>query len=305
MKKEKFDVIIVGGGPAGCSAAVYCASRGCNVAIFEKNDIGGTIGKVSTVTHYLSVDNEETGESFSKKLKNQLDKYNIKVIYEEVKSMELNNEIKKIFTNIGEYEGNSVILAMGLTPKKFDVLGADKFINRGIYRNARKYGSLFKDKEIFVVGGADGAIKEAIYLAKIVKKVNIIHFEDKLNPIKEFKNQLDNLDNIEIILNSKITKIDGNNEIEEIEVENIKDGSKMSIKTLGCGIFPYIGGDPKINKNLGIILNNEFIQVNNNMETNIPGVFAAGDICLKNIRQVSTAVSDGTIAGITSSLYIK
>ena len=179
MKKEKFDVIIIGGGPAGCSAAVYCASRGCNVAIFEKNDIGGTIGKVSTVTHYLSVDNEETGKSFSKKLKNQLDKYNIKVIYEDVNSMELNNEIKKIFTNIGEYEGNSVILAMGLTPKKFDVLGADKFINRGIYRNARKYGSLFKDKEIFVVGGADGAIKEAIYLAKIVKKVNIIHFEDK------------------------------------------------------------------------------------------------------------------------------
>lgn len=305
MENKNFDIIIIGGGPAGCSAAVYSASRGKKVAVLEKNKIGGTVGNVSSVTHFLSVENEETGVSFAKKLEDQLIKYKVPVINEEAIDFQLDGDIKKVITKDSEYLCSCVILATGLTPKNLDVPGVERFLNNGIYKNASQYGEKFEGKDIYVVGGADGAIKEAIYLAQFAKKLTIIHFENSLNPIAEFKEKLKELPNVEVILNSKITNLIGDEKLEKIEITNVENGEKILLDADGCGIFPYIGGSPMINEKLNLNLENGFLSVNSGMETNIPGVFGAGDICAKTIRQVSTAVSDGTIAGVKSSLYIK
>lgn len=305
---EKFtnvcDAIIVGGGPAGASAAVYLASRGLKPVIFEKDKIGGTVGNVSSVTHYLGVSNSETGESFSKKLTEQLEKYNVSIINEKINSTELEGEIKIVKTNKGTYETKVIILANGTTGRKLGIAGEEELAGKGVCYNPYNEGKLYKSKEIVVVGGADGAMKEAIYLAQFAKQLTIIHFEDKIGTIPEFKKQLDNLKNINLCLNSRLTKINGKDFIESLEITNEKTKEIKEFKMDGGAVFVYAGSTPNTEIYEGINLKDNFIQVNNKMETNISGVYAAGDICEKQIRQVATAVSDGTIAGINAFMYL-
>lgn len=298
------DIIIIGGGPAGASAGIYLASRGLNPIIFEKCKIGGTVGNVSSVTHYLSVCNTETGETFSNKLKTQLEKYKIPVINEEILSTELKGDIKIIKTSNGTYETKAIILSNGTTPRKLGIIGEDELLGKGVCTTPYTEGRLYSSKEIVVVGGADGALKEAIYLSQFAKQLTLIHFEDKINAIPEFKNKLENLKNINLCLNSRLTKINGKDFIESIEITNEKTKEISELKMDGGAIFIYAGSTPNTEIYSGLNLKDGFIQVTNKMETNIPGVYAAGDICEKQVRQVATAVSDGTIAGINACMYL-
>lgn len=304
MNNKNFDIIIIGGGPAGASAAIYAASRGVNVAIFEKNEIGGLVGKVSSVTHYLGVENEETGISFSKKLNDQLKKYEVKIINEEIITVSLEGNIKTISTPKETFTAKALILANGTIPRQLGIIGEVELVGKGVCKNAAKEGPLYKNKEIFVVGGADGAIKEAIYLSQFAKKLTIIHFEDQLNTIAEFKNKLNNLKNVELLLHSRLTAIDGTDSIQAIEITDEKTHEKKSISVDGAAIFIYAGAIPNTKMYTGLNLTDGYIDVNNRMETNIPGIYAAGDICTKQVRQVATAVSDGTIAAINAVGYI-
>ncbi|MBC2852137.1 FAD-dependent oxidoreductase [Cetobacterium sp. 8H] len=298
------DVIIVGGGPAGASAAVYVASRGLKSIIFEKNDIGGTAGKVSSITHYLSVDNFETGESFKNKLEEQLKKYEIEIVKEEIVEFNLNK--KTVITKSGSiYESSAIILANGTTPRKLNISGEDEFTGKGISSNPSKDGKNYIGKDIFVIGGADGAIKEAIYLSKYAKKLSIIHFEENLGTIAEFKNKLSTLNNIDLFLHSRLTKVEGKECIEFLEITDEKTKEVTRIESKGAGVFVYVGATPNTDKYSELDLENGFIKVNNKMQTNIEGIYAAGDICSKDIRQIATAVADGTIAGINVSNYLK
>ena len=304
--KKIYDAIVIGGGPAGVSAAVYIASRGYNPIILEKNEIGGTIGKVSSVTHYLSVDNCENGESFKEKLEKQLKIYNIEVLKQEVLNLDTENLLKKVVTKSGEvYFGKVIVLANGTTPRKLGVLGESELVGKGVCSNPWKEGKNYRGKNIFVVGGADGAIKEAIYLAQFAKELSIIHFEETLGTIAEFKNKLEKLENVKLYLHSRLTKINGKDEIESIEITDEKTKNKKEIECKGAGIFVYAGAIPNTENYKNIDLENGFIKTDSKMKTNIEGVFAAGDICSKDIRQVATAVSDGTIAGINASNYLK
>ncbi|SJZ87068.1 thioredoxin reductase (NADPH) [Cetobacterium ceti] len=303
---KNFDIIIIGGGPAGASAAIYAASRGVNVAIFEKDEIGGTVGKVSSVTHYLSVDNNESGISFSEKLKEQLKKYKVNIIKEEVKEVVLEGNCKKIITTNGEYVSKAIILANGSTPRHLNIPGEKEYLGKGLCKNAGKEGPQYLSKDIFIVGGADGAIKEAIYLSQFAKRLIIIHFEDELHTIAEFKDKLATLKNVNLELHSRLTKIEGNNSIiTSIEITDEKTKEKRTISSEGCGIFIYAGATPNTELYKNLNLDNGYIMTDKKMGTNIPGVYAAGDICVKDIRQVATAVSDGTIAGINAVNYIK
>ncbi|MDX8335335.1 NAD(P)/FAD-dependent oxidoreductase [Candidatus Cetobacterium colombiensis] len=303
--KYIYDAIIIGGGPAGVSAAIYIASRGYKPVILEKNEIGGTVGKVSSVTHYLSVDNYETGESFKNKLENQLKVYNIEVLKEEVVELKKVDFLKEVTTKSGKnYLGKSIVIANGTTPRSLGIPGEEEFLNKGLCSVPFREGKNYKGKDIFVVGGADGAIKEAIYLSQFAKTLSIIHFEDQLGTIAEFKNKLNQLSNVKVYLNSRLTNIQGDKCIENLEITNEKTKEVAKINSKGAAVFIYAGALPNTKEYKALELENGFIKTDNKMKTNIEGVFAAGDICCKEIRQVATAVSDGTIAGVNAAIYL-
>lgn len=293
-----YDVVIIGAGPAGISAGIYAASRGKKVLITEKNTVGRLIGKVSTVTHYAGIMTEETGSSFAKRLKIQAENTGIDIIYEEVTQVELQGSIKKVFTKDGAYDAKKIVLANGTTPRKLNIPGEAELTGKGMGMNAQRDGRKYTDKNIYVVGGADGAVKEALYLSKFAKQVTIIHFEDTLGCIEEFKNKAEQTPNIKLRLGSRLHAVYGAEQVEALEISDEKTGSVEKIADCGCGIFVYAGTTPNTELYSELELDNGFIPVDENMETNIAGVYAVGDIRVKQVRQVSTAVADGTVAGI-------
>lgn len=293
-----YDVIIIGGGPAGISAAIYAVSRGCKVLVLEQNQIGGLIGKVSTVTHYCGIIENETGETIALRMEKQARESGVEIKLDKVVSVDLLGETKLVTTTNATYKANKVIIANGTTPRKLNIPGENELINKGVCLNALKDGKNYQGRHIYVVGGGDGAIKEALYLAQFASRLTIIHFEDKLGCIAEFIKKLEQFDNIEVRLNKRLKTIYGKDQVEALDLIDENDGSVEHIEDCGCGIFIYAGSTPNSQLYTQLQLENGFIPVDENMETQIKGVYAIGDIRVKQIRQVATAVSDGTLAGI-------
>ena len=297
-----YDIVIIGAGPAGVSAGIYAKSRGKKVLIIEKEKIGGLIGKVSTVTHYAGIVINETGSSFAERLKEQAENSGIEIIYENVNNVDLKGDVKLVFTNKNLYKAKKIIIANGTRARKLGIDGELELSGKGIGLNAAKDGKSYIGKNVYVVGGADGAIKEALYLSQFAKTVTIIHFEDSLGCIAEFKDKIKKSNNINVKLDSRLHAVYGTNRIESLDISDEKTGSIETISDPGCGIFVYVGTIPNTEIYTDLTLNNGFIPVDENMETEIKGVYAVGDIRVKPIRQVSTAVSDGTIAAINASI---
>lgn len=297
-----YDIVIIGAGPAGISAGIYAVSRGKRTLIIEKNVVGGLIGKVSTVTHYAGIVEGETGVTFSKRMKEQAENAGVEIAYETVKQVALNGNIKKIYTENTVYQAKKVILANGTTPRKLGILGEAELAGKGIGLNAAKNGKTYEGKHVYVVGGADGAVKEALYLAKYAELVTIVHFEETLGCIAEFQEKVANTANIELRLGARLHAVYGVERVESLEISDERTGSIETISDPGCGIFIYAGTIPNTELYTELELHNGFVPVNKNQETEIDGVYAAGDICEKQIRQVATAVSDGTIAAIHAAM---
>ena len=297
-----YDIIIIGGGPAGVSAGIYAASRGKKTLLIEKKRIGGIIGNVSTVTHYTAIMQPETGESFATRMWNQIKNCGVEIINEEVVSTSLKGDVKSVTTDKNTYSAKKVIIAAGSTPRKLDIEGEKPLDGKYIYLNAAKDGERFKGKNIYVVGGADGAIKEALYLSQFAKTLTIIHFEEKLGCIPEFGEKVKSSSNIKVVLNSRLTKVSGTDCLETLEITSEIDGTKQVISDKGAGIFVYAGTVPNTSAFGELELKDGFIPVNAKCETAIEGVYAAGDICFKQVRQVATAVADGAVAAINASI---
>lgn len=297
-----YDIIIIGAGPAGVSAAIYAVSRGKNTLVIEKDKVGGLIGRVSTVTHYAAIVEQETGQTFAARLKAQAISAGVQFSFEEVQSVKLGEEIKQIVTKEKHYEAKRVILANGTTPKKLDIPGEQELDGKGIGLNAARDAKQYIGKQVFVVGGADGAVKEALYLSLVAEKVTIIHFEEKLGAIPEFAKKVAAADNIEVCLNSRLTAVFGERQVEQLEITEELTGNKRIITAPECGIFVYAGSVPNTELYKELSLKEGFVLVDEKMQTSIPGVFAAGDIIVKQVRQVATAVSEGAIAAINAAL---
>lgn len=293
-----WDIIVIGGGPAGVSAAIYSASRGKSVLLIEKSKIGGTVRNISTVTHYSGLVEDETGESFSARLELQIAKYNIDLVYSEVIRTLFTNDQKIVYTSDGVYEATKVIIANGTTKRRLGIPGEEL---EGYGLVATRDYEKYINSNAYVVGGSDGAIKEALFLASKVKHVTIIHFENDITCIKEFKNKLNEYNNIDLLLNSRLIEVKGDKKIEKLIIENTLDGTKRTIDSPYCGVFVYAGSVPNTDLYLDLELQNGYIVVNEKMETNIQGVYACGDIRVKQVRQIATAVSDGAIAAINAA----
>ena len=297
-----YDVVIIGAGPAGISAGIYGASRGKKVLVIEKDQTGGLIGKVSTVTHYAGVIPGETGATFAARLKQQAETAGVEILKAEMKKAELIGAKKEIFTDKGVFEAKKVILANGTSPRRLEIPGETELWGKGMGMNAAKDGESYRGKHIYVVGGADGAVKEALYLAKLASEVTIIHFEDSLGCIAEFREKVKDTPNISLRLHSRLHGVYGTDQVRTLEILDEHTGAIETIEDSGCGIFVYAGTIPNTELYTQMSLENGFIPVNEKMETEIPGVYAAGDIRVKQVRQVSTAVADGTIAAIHAAM---
>ena len=295
---QMYDIIIIGAGPASISAAIYGKSRGKRILMLEKGQVGGLIGTVSTVTHYTAIMKEESGRTFAKRMKEQILSAGVEIRYETVTETKLIGKIKKVNTDKECYECKTVILANGGSARMLGIPGESL---KGIRLNAPKDGLDYKGKNIYIIGGADGAVKEAIYLAGIAGRVTIVCVEDELVCIQEFKDKAAEHHNIEIMPHSSLTAVYGNERAEELEFTDNKTGNIQMVKDAGCGVFVYAGIVPNTQIYTELRLDNGYIPVDQCMQTEIPGVFAAGDICVKKVRQVATAVADGAIAGIQAA----
>lgn len=257
--------------------------------------MGGLIGTVSTVTHYAAIVEGESGRSFAARMKEQALSAGVEIRYENVIETKLAGEIKKVVTDKQTYESKTLILANGGSGRMLGISGEDL---NGVRLNAPKDGLDYKGKHVYVIGGADGAVKEALYLAQIAGKVTIVCVEDELICIQEFKDKVVTHDNIEIMPHASLTAVYGKEAVEELEFTDNQTGEKQRVRDTDCGVFVYAGIIPNTQMYTELKLDGGYIPVDESMQTEVRGVFAAGDICVKQVRQVATAVSDGAIAGI-------
>lgn len=253
---------------------------------------------MSAVTHYAAIVEGETGESFAKRLRKQAENAGVEILKTEVKKVELTGVEKRIYTEKECYCAKKVILANGTSPRKLGIPGEIELAGRGIGMNAAKDAMKYRGKHVYVIGGADGAVKEALYLAGVAEKVTIIHFEETLRCIAQFQEKVAHTPNIELRLHARLHAVYGVEKVESLEILDEKTGAIETIEDPGCGIFVYVGTVPNTELYNEIRLDNGFLTTDENMQTEIPGVYAVGDIRVKQVRQVSTAVADGTIAAI-------
>ena len=297
-----YDIIIIGAGPSGISAGIYAVSRGKRTLILEKAQVGGIIGKVSTVTHYTAIEKQETGATFAARMKEQALQAGVEIVQAEAVHVALTGEVKSVTTDRGIYKAKRIILANGGTPRKLGIPGEKELAGKGMGMNAARDGAAYAGKNVYVVGGADGAVKEALYLAGFAKQVTIVHFEEQLGCIAEFRQKVAAAGNISVRLASRLHAVYGQDQVERLEIASEQDGSIETIEDPGCGIFVYAGILPNTELYTELALEGGYIPTNDKMETAIPGVYAAGDIRAKQVRQVATAVSDGAIAAINAAM---
>ena len=282
--KSNFDCIIIGAGIAGLTAAIYLKRAGKNVVIIEKSMPGGQILKTNSIKNYPGFV-EIDGFSLIRKILDQIDNLEIQIIKEEVK--EINN--LEVVTDNNVYSASNIILATGRKPRILGLQNENELIGKGISFCASCDGNLFKNDEVAVVGGGNTAFEEALYLSNICSKVYLIHRSENYRAENYLINELKQKQNVFLMPNEIITKLN----TKEGHLESIEtDKNKYNIKAL----FVAIGQVPSIIKIEGLETENGYIKVNNKMETNINGIYACGDCIKKDVYQLTTAASDGTIA---------
>ncbi len=299
--RKMIDVAIIGGGPAALGAALYAARSGMSVTIFEKKFVGGQASTTYEIDNYLGFTTSPSGSELTEKMTEHVSGFGVKFRYNEVKELVLDGDIKKIITAKKEFEAKTVILAMGATPALLAVPGENELTGKGVSYCATCDGMFFKDKTVCVVGGGNTAVEDAIYLSPLAKKVYIIHRRDEFRASLLLVERLKGFDNVEFVMESRVTKINGDDCVESVTVDT--KGDIYDIKT--DALFVAVGTIPASDL-IGntITTHNGFIITDETMATNIPGVFAAGDIRKKVLRQVITAVADGAVAGEEAAKYV-
>lgn len=290
------DIIIIGAGPAGMTSAIYAKRAGYNPLVFEKNTYGGQIINSSEVANYPGIKKID-GYTFATKIYEQLKELEIEVKHEEVINIKKNDKTINVITNKNEYECKSVIIATGLTKRKLNIENEEKLIGKGISYCATCDGAFFKENDVAVVGGGNTALEDAIFLSNYCKHVYLINRTENFKAEKSLLDSFKQKNNTEIITSANIKKLVGKEKLEKIELDN---GKILNIS----GLFIAIGQVPNCNFDI-IEKENGFIKSNEECTTNIPGIFVAGDIRNKSVRQIVTSVSDGAVAAINAVKYIE
>lgn len=304
-----YDVIIIGGGPAGLSAGLYAARSRLNTLIIEKEIDGGQIATTAEVENYPGAVLNATGPTLVARMVDQAKSFGANKVADEIIEIDFSDKIKRLKGKNGEYQGKTVIIATGAVPRPIGCPGEKELTGRGVSYCATCDGPFFEDLEIFVMGGGDSAVEEAIYLSKFARKVTIIHRRDELRAAKSIQEKALANPKIDFMWDSVITEVEGDEMLESFTVKNVKSNEEKKIypdeEDGAFGIFVYIGHLPqtKLFENV-IDMEGGYIITNENMETNVSGVYAAGDNRVKPLRQVVTAAADGAIAAVQAEKYI-
>lgn len=309
-EKHIYDIVIIGAGPAGLAAGSYAGRARMDTLIIEKAQVGGQISITDEIENYPGSIEHETGPSLVARMATQAEKFGAKRISDTVVDVQLEGDIKVVKGQKEEYYGKTVILATGAFPRPIGCPGEKEHIGRGVSYCATCDAAFFEDMEIFVVGGGDSAVEEALYLAKFGRKVTIIHRRDELRAAKSIQEKAFANPKIDFMWNSSVEEIKGEPLVSSMVIKNTVTGELTTVEANEddgiFGIFVFVGFNP--NTELfkdKVEMDYNYIITDDNMKTNIPGVFAAGDLRVKSLRQVITAAADGAIAATQAEKYIE
>lgn len=303
---RKYDVVVIGAGPGGMTAALYAARANLNVAMLDRGIYGGQMNNTDDIENYpgfTTIKGPELGE----KMYQGTVKAGVNFVYGDVQNVTVDDQqMKHIQTDSDELVASAVIIATGSNNRKLGVPGEEKFSGKGVSYCAVCDGSFFKGKNVTVVGGGDSAISEGLYLANVTDGVNVIHRRDQLRAQKVLQNRAFDNDKIDFTWNTSVTEILGDeNHVTGVKIYNNQVGDDTTLDT--DGVFVYVGNFPnsQIFNNLNITDQAGWIITNDQMETTIPGIYAIGDVRQKQLRQITTAVGDGGIAGQNAFEYFE
>lgn len=301
---KKYNIAIIGGGPAGYTAALYSARAGLSVVLFEELAPGGQMATTSAIENYPGFDETVDGFELGQKMKNGAEKAGAESIFEEVTKLYLSALPKTIKTTEGEYSADAVIIAAGANPRELGIEHEKELRGRGVSYCATCDGMMYRNKTVAVIGGGNTAAEDALYLSKFCKKVYLIHRRSSLRASVSYQKQLEMAENVEILWNSVPSEFIFDNIIKGIKLKDTVSKNEYSIE---CdGVFVAIGRTPNTVLVKGQLELDEsgYIISDETTKTNIPGVFAAGDIRTKPLRQIVTAASDGAVASKFAEEYI-
>jgi len=306
MTEEKiYDVIIIGAGPAGMTAAVYTSRANLSTLMLERGVPGGQMANTEEVENYPGFDHI-LGPELSTKMFEHAKKFGAEYAYGDVKEVIDHKQYKEINCGSKSFKARAIIIAAGAQYKKIGVPGEKELGGRGVSYCAVCDGAFFKNKELIVVGGGDSAVEEGVYLTRFASKVTIVHRRDELRAQKILQDRAFANEKIDFIWNHTVKQInESNGKVGGVTLVNTATGEEQEVKT--DGVFIYIGMEPltKPFASLGITNENGYIVTNERMETKVDGIFAAGDIREKTLRQIVTATGDGSIAAQNAQHYVE
>lgn len=302
--ERSYQLIIVGGGPAGLSAGIYAARSKLDTLLIEKAGLGGRILNAEKVENYPGFPQGISGAELGSLMAQQAGKYSLPVVMAEVQGVDIRDKERILNTSEGQYRAKAVILAGGTEHSKLGVPGEEEFLGRGVSYCAMCDGAFFKDEVVAVVGGGNVALNDALFLPRFASKVIVIHRRDQLRATKVLQDRAFAQPKIEFIWDTVVDSIRGDSQVRELRIRNVKTGKESSLKV--SGVFVAVGLRPNTDylKSLLALDEGGFIPVNGRMETEVPGIFAAGDIRAGSIRQVVAAAGDGATAAIGAERYL-
>ena len=298
---KNYDVIVVGGGPGGYSAALYCVRAGLKTVVLEKLSAGGQMALTSQIDNYPGFEEGVDGFELGEKMQIHAERFGVITELADVFSLDLEGETKIAHTSEGDFTAKAIVLATGANPRQMGIDREEALVGRGVNYCAACDGMFFKDKVVAVIGGGNTAAADTTILSRIAKKVYVIHRRDTLRATKIYHKQLESMDNVEFVWDSAVIELVGSDRIEALKVNNLKTGEVSEIE---CdGVFVSIGRKPAtelVEGKVDLDKSGDVI-ADESCRTNVPGVFAIGDVRTKALRQVVTAVADGA----TCSHYIE
>lgn len=297
-----YDLVIIGGGPSGYAAALYGARAGFDTLVVEKALAGGQMTLTDVIDNYPGFDDGVDGFELSEKMQKGAERFGAKTQYGEVLDVDFAGDVKKISTSFGEVLAYAVIISTGANPRKLDIAREGEFVGRGIHYCAHCDGRFYKDKTVAVIGGGNSAVSDALHMSNLAKKVYLIHRRDELRADKIYRDAIDGKTNIEKVFSAEVKEVLGEQKFSGLKLTVGGESRELAVD----GAFVSIGRVPATEPFVGKIEldGNGYVKSGEDTKTNVDGVYVAGDVRSKPLRQVVTAVSDGAVAAHFAEEYI-